>query len=437
VERLITGLRVSGMDEAEVGHQKPSDWVVQMRGGAYASGRTHLKTIVPPGATGFFQATRAELPTGVQLAIPTITVVQGTLTILGICFLLDHQTGLAVDEALRAEHRSEILEVSERGTSFSIPMNQQRAAVTAARQQVRRSLTNWFTGHFEGAFGQHPESDLPTIELVTHRTDEAVNFSIGKEWAWSLGFEGWPLWRSTKRPDIYMVESPERESDPYVLRLRSRESAILPTQGPAGETLSEEQSWRPLVGELNGSIEGTAALWTAICLLRSYHSRLATMRDIPPTVGIAPKDSERQLVRAQHQLAVASDARSIAADVARWTDVYAFAGYDGNDWKRVETVVGSPAQARSDVSWIGEALEWCPESAERLLDSEERVRGRLLIEAQLLGAGAGLRVQRLTLGIAFVALIVAIAALAVSAASGSVSHAHSTATPLPHVRSAR
>jgi hypothetical protein len=103
----------------------------------------------------------------------------------------------------------------------------------------------------------------------------------------------------------------------------------------------------------------------------------------------------------------------------------------------VETVVGSPAQARSDVSWIGEALEWCPESAERLLDSEERVRGRLLIEAQLLGAGAGLRVQRLTLGIAFVALIVAIAALAVSAASGSVSHAHSTATPLPHVRSAR
>jgi hypothetical protein len=436
VERLITGLRASDMDEGP-GNQKPSDWVLQMRGGAYQSGRTHLNTIVPPDAKGFFQATRAELPTGVLLAIPTITVVQGTLTILGICFLLDHQSGLAVDEALRAEHRSEIVEVSERGTSFSMPMTQQRAAVTAARQQVRRSLTSWFTGHFEGAFGQQPESDLPTVELVTHRTDGAVKLSLGREWAWSLGFEGWPLWRSTKRPDIHMVESPDRESDPYVLRLRSRESAILPKQGPAGEALSEEQGWRPLVSELNGSIEGTAALWTAICLLRSYHSRLATMRDIPPSVGIAPKASERQLVRAQHQLAVASDARAIAADVARWTDVYAFAGYDGNDWKRVETVVGSPAQARSDVSWIGEALEWCPESAKRLLDSEERVRGRLLIEAQLLGAGAGLRVQRLALGIAVVALIVAIAALAVSAASGSVSHARSTATPLPHVRSAQ
>jgi hypothetical protein len=37
VERLITGLRASGMDEGQ-GNQKPSDWVVQMRGGAYASG---------------------------------------------------------------------------------------------------------------------------------------------------------------------------------------------------------------------------------------------------------------------------------------------------------------------------------------------------------------------------------------------------------------
>ena len=215
-----------------------------------------------------------------------------------------------------------------------------------------------------------------------------------------------------------MVESPERESDPYVLRLRSRESAILPTRGPAGETLSEEQGWRPLVGELNGSIEGTAALWTAICLLRSYDSRLATMRDIPPTVGIAPKDSERQLVRAQHQLAVASDARSIAADVARWTDVYAFAGYDGNDWKRVEPA-GTPEQARSDVSWIREALEWCPESPH----GSSTVRSACAEGcSSRLSCWVPVQVyesERLTLGIAFVALIVAIAALVVSAASGA------------------
>ena len=315
-------------------------------------------------------------------------------------------------------------------------MNLQRDAATAARKQLRGSLAAWIQERFLGAFGEQPAVELPAVELLTHRTDEALSFAMEREWPWSLNLEGWPLWRSTKWPDIYMIEGRDQEDDQYALRLRARESAILPTQGQAGEVLDEEAGWRQLAGRLNRSLEGTIPLWAATCLIRNYHSQLAAMRDIPPAVGIGPKETARRLTEAQRQLAIASDARAVAADIARWQGARYFAGYDGNDWENASPEPDPEGEgkaghrpARQRASWIGQASRWCPESAKSVLDGEERVRQRLLVEAELLGAGAGLRVQRLTLIVAVLALIVAIAALGVAAVSLASTQSQPAATP--------
>ena len=76
VERLIAGLRATGLDK-ERGNARASDFVLRLRAGPSASGHTRLRTIVPQGATGYFDVTRAELPTGALLALPTITVIHG------------------------------------------------------------------------------------------------------------------------------------------------------------------------------------------------------------------------------------------------------------------------------------------------------------------------------------------------------------------------
>jgi hypothetical protein len=417
-ERLVAGLHATGIDPM-VGSTRASDLVQRLRADRSPLGQVFLGTIVPPGARGL-NVTRAELPAGALLALPTITVMGGSLTVLAVGFLLDRESGLGVDRALRTEYRTQLDGVTAQGISYGLPIDLQRNAVTAARKQLRRSLAAWIQDRFPGAFGLQPGGELPAVELLTHRTDEALGSDAGREWPSSLMLEESSFWHHVKWPDIFMIEGRDQGEDRYALRLRARESAILPTPERAGEALDDDR-WRQLVKRLNRGLEGTMPLWVATCLMRDYDSQLTAMRDIPAAVGIGPKETGRRLTEAQRQLAIASEARAVAADVARWRNPLHYARFFGDDWgyasPELESMGGEGPGPVRRPRWHEVTSNRCPESAKIVLKGEKRVRQRLLVESELLGVGAGLRVQRLTLTVAILALIVATAALVVTAVS--------------------
>jgi hypothetical protein len=416
VEGLIAGVRAAGWDEESVG-RRPSEWIRQIRGAASSWGHTSIKPLVPRDAQGFFAVTPSELPAGVQIAFPSITTLPGSLTVLVVCFVLDRDTGLGVDQALRAEYSTELIAVGPRRASFAPPETGQRDAVVEARRALRELLARWIVAQSRGVFGEQDAGALPAAELLTHRTNAVLRGDIETEWPFSLDLGG-PLWRATKWPDINMFESYDRLEGERTLRLRAREDAILPRKGQAGEALSEDAAWHELAGRLNRSFGGTVTLWTATCLVRDYFARLASLRDVAPAVGLGTRRAADRLTEAQRELALTADARVVAADIQRWPGAFIFRRWDDNDWEEqgadAEPEGEEPEQPRP---WIDLTAAWCMNSAQGVLDAEDRMRQRLVVEAELIGAGASLRVQRLALLVAVLALFVAVAAVVVSSVS--------------------
>ena len=416
IEALLAGLRAQGWDEDRFG-RRPSDSIRRVRAGRFSWGRTYLPTLLPSDATGFiFDAIRTDLPSGVSRAMPTITTLPGSLTVFAVCFVFDRDAALAVDRALRVERSTQLTSASSHGISFAPPMAVQQEAVTETRRALRQSLAKWLTIRCRGAFGSREGVQLPAVELLTHRTDHAIEFSLEHQWNASLVLPNWPLWRATFWPPLHLAEGQERCGDEYTLRLRAREAEILPTHDDAGVAIDEERAWRLLAWRLNRGLGGTVAVWAASGLLRDYQTQLAAARDVAPAIGIGPKDANRRQREAQRQLALAADARAVASDVARWReDLNLFRTWDQGDWNRVrptnESKDGNLEIPHGDLPWIDMAARWCKDTAENMLGAEERLRQRLVVEADLIVAAASLQIQRVALTVAGVALVVSVVAI--------------------------
>jgi hypothetical protein len=410
VPALLDGLEGLGFDKGQWTGESVARSVVERRRKAEGWAQYALPLICRPGdRVGFGNQIERELPDGVRAAWPGLTVLPGSVTVLVFTFLLQPDSAMEIDRTVRRNFATQVNRRTERGWSFHGPRMEQRKAVRAAMAAQRTELEGWVARHLPGAFARRGHYGHPGARLLTYRTEAAVRFDL--QHAWSLTIDSpsaFEIWRANRWPALGVSFGDSVSCSEGMLHLMAHERALVPRQeeGEGDGPLDEDERWWLLFQQLHRSLEETLVLHTLHELLGLFTARLADIRDLAAPRTLRPSPAARQLTRVRDALEVATDARSVAADLAQERHAIHGLSYDGGDW--------TPPKERALEPLLRTLRASLPERAAAVLAAELRVRDRLGIETQLFSAGAGLRLQRGAFWIALVALFASVAAVAVA-----------------------
>lgn len=379
-------------------------------GGALSGwAQTPLPMLRPPGQSFWFgHQVSTELPHGLEAIQPTVHSIPGGVTLVVMCGLLDDATATRVDRALKRTYRTQITGQDGERLSFAPPEMVQREAVQCALRDQRALLADWLRDVMPGAFTGGLGETLPTAQLLTFRTDEALRDASYRHWSTSLALDQFDRWRSERWPAIELVQANRLQGQRPGLTFFGLEDAIRRQRDEQERDLTEDEGWFMSAQELGRSFDGLMALWALVTLVDAYAQSLAEIRDLPAPPTLRPRHAAARLKQVQRQVRQANDIRAVASDLAERTSDRSFRFYDGGDWiprRQADGVEGR---------WIRSRTQWVREQAARVLELEIRVRDRLSVEVQVFGAGAGLQVQRLALWVAVAACLVGAAALGVA-----------------------
>lgn len=409
---LVEGLRRHGFDDgARFGRSLAE---MTREGRRRMSGWAHspLPMVRRRGeGSAFFDQVEMDMPDGVRAAVGGLFVLPGSLTVLVMCFLFDEDSASELDRAFRREYRTTGRR-RKSGWTFSPPEMGQREAVSQALRDQRGALSAWVASRMPGAFGRVDASELPSAELITYRTDGALTWSSGRDWSSSLNL-GWKshAWRSETWPAIFVGEPLSSEKTPWALRMWAREQEVLSFEDEDGDRpVDTEDAWWALLQKVHRSFEGFIAMHAISSLLELYAARLADIRDLELFRGSQPRRAGKRIERAGRELEVVADVRSVASDLRQGKPPsWFFSAWDGGDWSVAEPRGEEDEERRL----IADMAKYLPKRAEAVLSAEKRARERLVVEAQLVAAGAGLRLQRSAFWVAVLAFLMAVAAVAV------------------------
>jgi hypothetical protein len=410
---LLTGVRDLGLDASRWERHTISRSVVDARRATEGWSYYSLGMIRSPGE-GFLllDQVEAELPDGVVAALPGLYLLPGSVSVLVITFLFDAVAAARVDDVLRQPHERTGRR-TPRGWSFRPPELSQRDAVRDALAAQRLALTEWTARRVGGAFARHGDHGLPTAQLVTYRTAEAVSPAGLRDWRRSLALA--PSvgdWRSESWPAVRMHRSSQPD-ERAMLRLSAHEQTLRATHDEARRELDEDAAWWLIFQRLHESFEGLVALHALSQLVDLYAARLSDLRDAAGAAGDRPRQAGRRIGSVRRELEITADARAVASDLREEIPAFFFSG-DG-DWLE-QLPDEHPRAGVPRVGWISGVASSLPRRAIAILELERQVRERLATEAQLISAAASLRLQRYAFWIALLALVAAIAAVAVGVA---------------------
>lgn len=405
VPSLLRGLRGLGLDESRW-ERSVGDAVVERRRAAGGWASRHLPVMQRAGERlGFGDIVDAELPPGVKAAQPSIIMLPGSISLLMFSFLYEEEEATRVDRVMRRDYSTRG-RMTQSGWTFSPPRMVQRDAVRSCLAEQRKVLESWLARHVPGAFARHSQDGHPGARLLTYRTSEAMEVKL-PEAEWSLTIDApneLELWASTVHQELGLALGERRTESQRLLRLVAPESKIRPVADERGEQVGDDLGWWLLFQQMQRIVGQTLVVHSAHELLRLYTARLADVRDLAAPRSLRPRRAALQLARVRDALELASDARSVAADLRRDPERLLYVSYDGADWSPSSDHRGGEPLTRV----LAETLS---DRAEETLSQELRVRERLDIESQLFAAGAGLRVQRAAFWIATLALVASIAAV--------------------------
>lgn len=423
--QLESGLRALGVQGSTLLRRDITATVDRHRRADQLLGPQDLGFIVPrgSGAIAFSGTVEADLPPGVESASLSLTALGGSMTVLTVTFGVDAGRARWIDDALRRTHLT--TPVPGQGAGYWPPDWTQVEVARRERARAHAVLADWVTTWVPGVFATLGQA-LPAAVLQTHRTSRAEhNWEPEATWPRALQLRSSRRRRSTTFPALFMSTDHHDAREENLLLLTARESALLVRVREGGVRMKEDEAWQHLTNRLARTLDGTMALWAALCLMDAYGTRLATFRDTLSPTGVRARTASQRLSTIAAQSRELADMQAILADIGRWSgQSWTFKNYDGNDWR-------SPTDGAN--GWVDSNVGFAAQRARELAERERALRDRLQLEIDLLAGGAGLRVQRLGLSVAMIAMVVAAAALVQTAShtrnTSTTTHSQPTSVP--------
>lgn len=361
------------------------------------------------------------LPPGVAMAHPTVHVLPGGLTVLTVGFAYEEAAQAELDEVLRASRKSRITPSASGGHRVEPVETVQREDVEAFFRKRVDQAHRWIKDIAPGALTTYAAaSDIRAARLVAYQDDihNKGEPDPTPSWVRSLELDSWSQWCSTTMP---IVAAPVRG---FGVQFSGVDEEIRTEPRPLPGQPPRIYEWVSQIGELNVRMTEILLALAVDNLVDVYGSGLAELRDLPTYDDDSPAKVFGQLRALRQEIQILVDVRATFSALAKGeaTDRRWLMSYDGGRWL---------AARNSGRELFDQWLHDLPGRAQQLLDLEEQVRERLLLESDLLSTRASVRSQRRAFRVAILALTVGFSGLGLAI----YSEAHDSPAPSQTVQS--
>ncbi len=148
-------------------YSDPVLWLKQLRGSRFPGGSLNLGHIVTEEGPYSIGGNRIvpELPRHAKYALGWIECLTPSLVAISLCFVLDEDLSIGVNESLRKYRTSYGVPISG-GIEIRDARAQKHADFEAFRRDLHESVADWFSQYIPGMFAS-ADGETPTCELVT------------------------------------------------------------------------------------------------------------------------------------------------------------------------------------------------------------------------------------------------------------------------------
>ena len=176
LDRLLEGIRKLGWYQKKAlfrPEEDPVAWICRSR--QSSSGRDYLDIdpVYPCGTVPSPSAQTAQLPLGVQYAIPRIYSLTSSLTCVVMGFVFEEDFSAKFDMALRTNRKIYAETSLKNEIQISDPEKQKTDHIIQIRNDMTKLSIKWFRENLPGVFSSNAGGEiLPTCEFVTLRLSE-------------------------------------------------------------------------------------------------------------------------------------------------------------------------------------------------------------------------------------------------------------------------
>lgn len=294
VAGLFNGLHDLDWEQGAFPQDDLAKWMSDVRHGRTA-GWTNLGTVGTKSKPRPFQERTADLPVGVELALPTLMSITPSVSALVIAFVLDDSTAAVLDGPLRADYVSfsrrdprfrwrHVLPYVlwsrpiRRGCSYHTPESQRRDAAGAALDDIEGRCAAWMRRQLPGAFasglrgGLYPTGMLFVSDGVRPLTEDARRIRALEGPGLDREYDSW---QSSEWPGCLMaLPHAWRKEELRLLFGCCRGEAF-----PDAPGYPEPRSNTTIAYRANELIRGLLGRWALSCLLDGFHQLVSAERD--------------------------------------------------------------------------------------------------------------------------------------------------------------
>ncbi|MFV2195042.1 hypothetical protein [Nocardiopsis sp. LOL_012] len=415
--------------------QEIVDFIERSRSGAQVGGSYLFGLVRPPGRlimmNGFSDPS---LPEGVDAVWLTLHCPTPSLTILIATFSLEEDAG-DLSCLLRKDYKTRFnpeIKIPGRlgklrakipwsrpiqygiGGTISLVEIQKREAYEQVASQIEEGCREWLSRNFGGRFSREPMEHRPSARLLLTKNQAPYKdhrrylSPLGMDYPFSWRSQGAACWAI--RYNDFILDKKRR----FALVAAARRSDI--AKSAIGYVDRPKSIWHATQGFHKYEFQ-MVSRWAMFALIALYEDRLGRLRDQAGqqqwrTVGIA-RELDRFL------LGDGLDASAIASDLGNFSrDPQGFP-HDFSEYVAdQDPFPGEPTEEAEEpaklVDFWRERLE---KQCTRLLEDMETTTGNIRASAELKQSIANTKMQRLVIGLAFIAAIVAVVSLYVTASS--------------------